>query len=330
MNFKNIVLILILSFCVAESVDAQKNGKTEVVKTVQSPLDSMSYAIAASGAQWIKEEGVKDLDPSLFAKGVCDLIEGKELWISENEAEKLLKRASTKKDVGGENPEEEKVVRTKKRKKKKKKRKSGKDKSLQATSDSIAYAMGIMGGMSFKEDGVKNFDARSLEEGMRDAMTEGKELWISDTKIEDLINRPRQEKFLKDWGIRNLNAGKAFLAENAKKDGVVTLPSDLQYKIVKEGNGATPVAEDKVKIHYRHLTINGVETERSKEDEPIVFEIASVMKGWQEALQLMPVGSKWQIYVPSNLAYGERGYRDLGIGPNTTLVFDLELLAIEK
>lgn len=335
MNWNNIALILMLSFCVFENADAQKSekeGKSEVAETVQSPLDSLAYAIAASGGQWFKKQGVKSLDPSLFAKGMCDLIEGKELWISENEAEKLLKRASTKKEVGIENPEEEKAIPTRKRKKRKKKRKSGKSKTVQVTLDSVAYAIGVMGGQSFKEDGVEHLDALSLEEGMRDVMTEGKELRISDIEIENLLNRPRQEKFLKNWGIRNLAAGKAFLADNAKKDGVVTLPSGLQYKIVKEGNGILPVAEDQVKTYYSISTVmkSGVMIVHSEEDEPIVFEVASVMKGWQEALQLMPVGSKWKVYVPSDLAYGERGHHDLGIGPNTTLVFDLELLDIEK
>ncbi len=123
--------------------------------------------------------------------------------------------------------------------------------------------------------------------------------------------------------------GKTFLAENAKKTGVVVLPSGLQYKIVKAGTGAIPKATDTVTTHYTGTLIDGTVFDSSvQRGQPASFPVNGVIKGWQEALQLMPVGSKWQLYIPSDLAYGSRGAGGV-IGPNSTLVFDIELISID-
>ena len=127
----------------------------------------------------------------------------------------------------------------------------------------------------------------------------------------------------------NKKQGEAFLADNSKKDGVVTLPSGLQYKIIHPGTGAKPTTSDAVVCNYRGTLIDGTEFDSSyKRNEPATFPVSGVIAGWTEALQLMPVGSKWQLYIPSNLAYGTRGAGGV-IGPNAALIFDIELLSIQ-
>ena len=129
-------------------------------------------------------------------------------------------------------------------------------------------------------------------------------------------------------GTQNLEEGLKFLAENSKKDGVTTLPSGLQYEVLKEGEGDIPVSTDQVKCHYHGTLISGNVFDSSVErGEPAVFPVNGVIQGWVEALQLMSVGSKWKLFVPSELAYGQQGAGG-AIGPNTTLIFDVELLEI--
>ena len=124
--------------------------------------------------------------------------------------------------------------------------------------------------------------------------------------------------------------GQEFLKENAKKEGVKTLPDGLQYKVIKEGEGKSPKATDTVSVHYRGTLIDGTEFDSSyKRNEPTEFPVNRVIKGWTEALQLMKEGSKWTLYIPSNLAYGERGFPGSPIGPNATLIFEIELLKVK-
>jgi FKBP-type peptidyl-prolyl cis-trans isomerase len=130
-------------------------------------------------------------------------------------------------------------------------------------------------------------------------------------------------------GDTNKQEGQQFLAANKSKEGVITLPSGLQYKILQEGTGPKPAATDTVTVNYRGTLINGTEFDSSyKRNEPATFGVNQVIKGWTEALQLMPVGSKWQLFIPSELAYGERS-PGAEIGPNSTLIFDVELLSIK-
>jgi FKBP-type peptidyl-prolyl cis-trans isomerase FklB len=133
----------------------------------------------------------------------------------------------------------------------------------------------------------------------------------------------------KIMGAANKTQGEAFLAENKTKEGVVTLPSGLQYKIITAGTGPKPTAADTVICNYRGTLLDGKEFDSSyKRNQPLSIPVGRVIKGWTEALQLMPVGSKWQLFIPSDLAYGERG-AGADIGPNSTLIFEVELISIQ-
>ena len=149
------------------------------------------------------------------------------------------------------------------------------------------------------------------------------------TVMTDLKNQVRQEQEAKRLAASETNkkAGAAFLAANATKPGVVTLPSGLQYKILTAGTGPKPAADDRVVCNYRGMLLDNTEFDSSyKRGQPSTFPVTGVIKGWTEALQLMPVGSKWQLFIPADLAYGERGQAT--IEPNATLVFEVELLSI--
>jgi len=142
------------------------------------------------------------------------------------------------------------------------------------------------------------------------------------------MNAKAAEK-AKQLGEMNKTEGAAFLAENKTKEGVVTLPSGLQYKIIAEGTGPKPTSADTVICNYRGTLLDGKEFDSSyKRDQPATFPVGRVIKGWQEAIQLMPVGSKWRLFIPSNLAYAERG-AGADIGPNATLIFEVELISIQ-
>jgi FKBP-type peptidyl-prolyl cis-trans isomerase FklB len=142
--------------------------------------------------------------------------------------------------------------------------------------------------------------------------------------------REKQQAKMQVAGDANKKEGEAFLADNKSKEGVVALPSGLQYKVLKEGNGPKPTATDSVVCNYRGTLINGTEFDSStKHGGPATFPVNGVIKGWTEALQLMPVGSKWQLFVPSDLAYAERG-AGADIGPNATLIFEVELVSIQN
>jgi len=139
----------------------------------------------------------------------------------------------------------------------------------------------------------------------------------------------KQAEAMKTLGEKNRKEGEAFLAENKTKDGVVALPSGLQYKILKEGDGKKPTADDAVVCNYRGTLLDGTEFDSSfKRNQPATFPVKGVIKGWTEALQLMPAGSKWQLFIPPSLGYGERGAANL-IGPNATLIFEVELISIQ-
>jgi FKBP-type peptidyl-prolyl cis-trans isomerase FklB len=178
-------------------------------------------------------------------------------------------------------------------------------------------------------------DPNIVRQGLEDAMTGGKILLSEDearaalTELQNDMRKKQQEK-MQRLGEANKNEGEAFLTANKAKDGVVTLPSGLQYKILTSGTGRKPTATDSVVCNYRGTLIDGKEFDSSyKRGQPATFPVSGVIKGWTEALQLMPVGSKWQLFIPSDLAYGERGQGG-DIGPDATLIFEVELLSIQS
>jgi FKBP-type peptidyl-prolyl cis-trans isomerase len=208
--------------------------------------------------------------------------------------------------------------------------------ALTTRKDKFSYALGMNIGNGYKQGLEKQsveFDADLVAQGIKDALSGAKTRLTEDeakavlTEVQTEINKQRQEK-MKEAAAKNKTEGEAFLAANKSKEGVVTLPSGLQYKILTAGLGPKPTASDQVVCNYRGTLIDGTEFDSSyKRGKPATFGVGQVIKGWTEALQLMPVGSKWQLFVPSDLAYAERG-AGAEIGPNATLIFDVELLSI--
>jgi FKBP-type peptidyl-prolyl cis-trans isomerase FklB len=205
--------------------------------------------------------------------------------------------------------------------------------TLKTQKDKFSYALGMKMGENLHKQSVP-VDPAILARGVKDGLAGGKTLLTDDeaqaalTDVQNDLRKKQQEK-MQQAGDANKKDGSAFLAVNKGKEGVVVLPSGLQYKILKEGTGPKPTASDSVVCNYRGTLINGTEFDSSyKRGEPATFPVGGVIKGWTEALQLMPVGSKWQLFIPSDLAYGERGPSP-EIGPNSTLIFEVELLSIE-
>lgn len=194
--------------------------------------------------------------------------------------------------------------------------------------DKVSYALGLSIGNNFLNSGIKNLQVEDFVKGLTDVLNE-KQPDITYDEAKEVIN----EFFIKLQKEKmeiNKKAGEEFLHINKGKAGVVELPSGLQYQILKQGNGAKPKATDKVKCHYHGTLINGTVFDSSvQRGQPAVFGVNQVIPGWVEALQLMPVGSKWRLFIPSNLAYGEQGAGEM-IEPNSTLIFDVELLDIVK
>jgi FKBP-type peptidyl-prolyl cis-trans isomerase FklB len=203
---------------------------------------------------------------------------------------------------------------------------------LKTEKDKASYALGMSIGTGLHKQGVP-VDPAVVSRGLRDAMAGNKTLLTEDEmraalkKLQEDVHATQEAK-AHAAGDTNRKEGEAFLAANKSKDGVVVLPDGLQYKILTAGNGPKPTASDTVSVNYRGTLINGTEFDSSyKRGQPASFPVGGVIKGWTEALQLMPVGSKWQLFLPADLAYGDRGAGG-DIGPGETLIFEVELLSI--
>jgi len=204
---------------------------------------------------------------------------------------------------------------------------------LKDQKDKESYSLGYQFGQNLKSQGVEiNLDIYTS--GIRDALG-GKEPQMSQEEIRATIGELQKrvmaarQKELKEKAEKNLAEGKVFLDENKKKEGVKTLPSGLQYKVLVEGSGKTPKATDTVTVHYRGTLINGSEFDSSyKKGQPSTFQVNGVIRGWSEALQLMKGGSRWQLFIPPELAYGERA-AGLQIPPHSALIFEVELISIK-
>lgn len=192
--------------------------------------------------------------------------------------------------------------------------------------DKVSYSLGLSIASNLISSGVKTINAEAFNDAMNTVFA-GKMPEIMPDEANNIL-QDYFDKLQKEQGNAAEEAGKKYLEENKKREGVVVLPSGLQYKILKAGDGPKPKAADTVKCHYEGRLINGQVFDSSiRRGEPAEFPVSGVIAGWVEALQLMPVGSKWQLYIPSELAYGAHGAGQ-SIGPNETLIFDVELLAI--
>jgi FKBP-type peptidyl-prolyl cis-trans isomerase FklB len=205
--------------------------------------------------------------------------------------------------------------------------------TLKTQKDKFSYSLGMKMGENLHKQSVP-VDPAILARGLKDGLAGGKTLLTDDeaqaalTDVQNDLRKKQQEK-VQQAGAANKKDGEAFLAGNKGKEGVVTLPSGLQYKILTAGTGAKPTASDTVVCNYRGTLINGTEFDSSyKRGEPATFPVGGVIKGWTEALQLMPVGSKWQLFIPSDLAYADHGAGP-DIGPDATLIFEVELQSIQ-
>jgi FKBP-type peptidyl-prolyl cis-trans isomerase FklB len=209
--------------------------------------------------------------------------------------------------------------------------------TLKTEKDRISYAIGMNVGSNIRttlDRQSVEVDLNLLTQGFKDAVATNKTLMSEDearavlTQLQNEL-RAKQEEKQKVAAEANKKEGEAFLAANKAKEGVITLPDGLQYKILTPGTGPKPTATDTVVCNYRGTLINGKEFDSSyKRGTPATFSVGGVIKGWTEALQLMPVGSKWQLFVPGDLAYGDQ-QRGPDIGPNSTLIFEVELLSIQ-
>ena len=206
--------------------------------------------------------------------------------------------------------------------------------ALTTPKEKSSYAIGMNWGTGLHKQGI-DVDSAALIQGMKDALAGSKTLLTEEEARAALMQlqsemQAKQQEKAKQEGEAGKKEGDAFLAANKGKEGVVTLPSGLQYKILKEGTGPKPTADDSVVCNYKGTLINGTEFDSSyKRGEPATFPVGGVIKGWTEALQLMPVGSKWQLFIPADLAYGPRGTPGGPIGPNSTLIFEVELMSIK-
>lgn len=192
--------------------------------------------------------------------------------------------------------------------------------------EKISYALGVSLGNNLKNSGIEGLSFRKLSDGIRDVM-QGDKLEMSIQEAQTLINNYFQQLQEKAFE-QNIKEGKNFLSENAKRAEVKTTASGLQYEIITEGKGETPKASDSVTVHYHGTLLNGNVFDSSvSRGEPATFGVTQVIQGWVEALQLMPVGSKWKLYIPSELAYGAQGAGQ-SIAPHSALIFEVELLDI--
>jgi FKBP-type peptidyl-prolyl cis-trans isomerase len=204
--------------------------------------------------------------------------------------------------------------------------------TLKTPKDMESYAMGVELTRNWQRQGV-DFDLDIVIRGMKDALS-GNRLLLSEPDLQTSLNMATSQLRQKKAQVRltvmqdNKSKGEAFWAENKAKEGVVTLPSGLQYKILKAGTGKRPTDADTVECRYRGTHIDGTEFDSSYgKEQPAIFKLSGVISGWREALKLMPVGSKWQLFIPPQLAYGQQGSGH--IGPNETIVFEIELIDVQ-
>ena len=204
---------------------------------------------------------------------------------------------------------------------------------LKGRKERLSYSFGFFFGSNLKRDAI-DIDVDILLKGIKDSLSGNKTLMTEQEMRETFTAfqkemQAKQADRRKAAGEKNKKEGEVFLEQNKKKEGVKTLPSGLQYRVITEGTGKTPAENGTVTVHYRGTLLDGTEFDSSyRRGEPATFPVKGVIPGWSEALQLMKEGAKWQLFIPSQLAYGERGAGDT-IGPNAVLIFDVELISVK-
>ena len=192
--------------------------------------------------------------------------------------------------------------------------------------DKFSYAIGLGIGQNLLSMGAQGINVNDFAQAISDVLNR-KETAISHNEAREIVNKYFEELEAK-MNAENIEKGKAFLTENAKKEGIITLPSGLQYQVLQEGNGKKPSATDRVKCHYEGTLIDGTLFDSSiKRGQPAVFGVNQVIKGWVEALQLMSEGAKWRLFIPSELGYGAQQAGEM-IPPHSTLIFEVELIEV--
>ncbi len=290
----------------SDSETFDKNGQAEALQCNDSVCMAMGYNI---GMQF-KSMGIKDINTKEYLLGIKDAVDGKDLKVKPDEAQKFMYSimSELQKDA----------------------KKSLKDSEL----DKFCYIMGSQMGINFKRMGLVRVDFEKITSTIKNVVS-GKDAGIKpeettrvlDTFFKDFAEK--QRKIMEEKGKIAKVEGEKFLKENAKKDGVVTLPSGLQYTVLKEGSGKKPTAEDVVICHYTGKLTDGTVFDSSvKRNEPATFGVSQVIKGWTEGLQLMKVGAKYRFFIPYQLAYGETGAGN-DIPPYSVLIFDVELIEIK-
>lgn len=205
------------------------------------------------------------------------------------------------------------------------------DKQYKTQKERLSYALGVQIGTNMKQQGLTELDAKVIGEAIADVLKGGK-LKLTAEEMQAAVTAYQQEleKQRTESAAAAKGKGEKFMAENKKRSGVKTTESGMQYEILKEGNGEKPKATDQVTVHYHGTLIDGTVFDSSvKRGQPATFPLNGVIKGWTEIVQLMPVGSKWKVVIPPELAYGENGAGNT-IGPNETLIFEIELISIKK
>jgi FKBP-type peptidyl-prolyl cis-trans isomerase len=291
LNFK---FALLLAGLIALPVAAEEHQTT--ARPAGPPdKEKVSYALGMNLALQRKRTDA-DVDITAFAQGLQDTLDGKPTQLSESEIPEILNHA--------------RVDRL--------------DDKGSAHKEKIAYALGMRMAGQLKRI-TADVDSKAILQGMKD-MLEGKPTKIPESDVEPLFEQAKAYGALKQ-SEKNKADGEAFLAKNAKTDGIKTLPDGLQYRIVQEGAGDNPTTNDLLIVKYRGNFVDGKEFDRS---EHFLTRSDGGMKGWQDALQRMRVGSKWVIFIPSELAFGHEGEPGHDIGPDAALIYELELLSIPK
>jgi FKBP-type peptidyl-prolyl cis-trans isomerase FklB len=212
--------------------------------------------------------------------------------------------------------------------------KNAEETDLATQKQKVSYSIGINVGTDFRQQEL-DLDLDALAQGLKDGFLD-RERWLTEEERQDVMSALQKELMEKQaeknrvLGEKNKKEGEAFLSENKAKDGVITLPSGLQYQVLSSGSGPSPKETDRIKAHYISWLLDGTEFNNSyTQGEPAVFGLDQVIPGWREALQLMKVGDKWKLFVPGELGYGAQGFVNI-VGPHATLIFEVELLGIEN